>query len=39
MGDVYEATSGILDATTLDQLARRGESEARARPRLQRYHI
>ena len=39
MGDVYEATSSILDATTLEQLARRSESEARARPRLQRYHI
>ena len=38
-GEVYEATSGILDVTTLEQLARRSENEARARPRLQRYHI
>jgi Rrf2 family protein len=39
MGEVYDATSGILDATTLEQLARRGESDIRSRPRLQRYHI
>jgi Rrf2 family protein len=39
MTDVHEATSGILDSTSLDQLARRGESEPRPRHHLQRYHI
>jgi Rrf2 family protein len=39
MGEVHEATTGILDSTTLDQLVRRGEDEPRGRPHLQRYHI
>jgi len=39
MSEVHDAASGILDATTLDQLARRGETDHRARPNLQRYHI
>jgi Rrf2 family protein len=39
MTEVHDATTGILDSTTLDQLARRGEGEQRARPQLQRYHI
>jgi len=39
MSEVHDATSGILDSTTLDDLARRGEREPRSRPALQRYHI
>jgi hypothetical protein len=39
MGEVHDATSSILDATTLDQLARRSEADRRPRPSLQRYHI
>ena len=39
MSEVYDATIGILDATTLDQLARRAEAEPPRRPHLQRYHI
>ena len=39
MGEVFDATTAILDSTTLDQLARQGEPELRARPALQRYHI
>ena len=39
MSEVHDAASGILDATTLDQLARRGETDHRVRPHLQRYHI
>src|SRR5262249_37291193 len=39
MSEAHEATTRILDSTTLDQLARRGEDEPRARPSLQRYHI
>jgi Rrf2 family protein len=39
MSEVHDATSAILDSTTLDQLARRSEIERRPRPTLQRYHI
>jgi Rrf2 family protein len=39
MTEVHDAASSILDSTTLDQLARRGEEDVRSRPRLQRYHI
>jgi Rrf2 family protein len=39
MTEVHDATTGILDSTTLDQLARRGEGDLRVRPQLQRYHI
>src|SRR4051812_9155570 len=39
MTEVYDATTGILDSTTLDQLARRADGDHRARPHLQRYHI
>jgi hypothetical protein len=38
MNEVYDATTGILDATTLDQLVDR-ESERRRRAAPQRYHI
>jgi Rrf2 family protein len=39
MGEIHDATTAILDSTTLDQLARQGEVGLRARPALQRYHI
>jgi Rrf2 family protein len=39
MSEVHSATTGILDATTLDQLARKTESESRARSAQHRYHI
>src|SRR5579859_3407548 len=39
MGEVHDATSAILDATTLEQLARRSETDRRPKPSLQRYHI
>lgn len=39
MGEVHNAASSILDSTTLDDLARRGEKVPRDRPVLQRYHI
>src|SRR5262245_35508095 len=32
MGEVYDATAGILDSTTLDQLAQRGEAGHAPRP-------
>jgi Rrf2 family protein len=39
MSEVHGATTGILDSTTLDQLARKTESDLRSRSNLQRYHI
>lgn len=39
MSEVHGATTGILDSTTLDQLARKNESEPRSRSAHQRYHI
>jgi Rrf2 family protein len=39
MTEVHDATTGILDSTTLDQLARQGDGDLRGRPQLQRYHI
>jgi Rrf2 family protein len=39
MTEVHDATSGILDSTTLDELIRRGNGEPSARPHAQRYHI
>lgn len=39
MNEVNEATTHILDAATLDQLARSPDNELRAQASLQRYHI
>ena len=39
MGEVHEATTSILDSTTLDQLARKNEAEPRLRSAQHRYHI
>jgi Rrf2 family protein len=39
MTEVYDASAGILDSTTLDQLARREGVDHAARSRPQRYHI
>jgi Rrf2 family protein len=39
MTEVYDASTGILDSTTLEQLARRGEHEPAIRRHPQRYHI
>jgi Rrf2 family protein len=39
MSEVHGATTSILDSTTLDQLARKTESETRSRSAQYRYHI
>jgi Rrf2 family protein len=39
MREVHDATTHILEATSLEQLAQRGEPELRARTPAARYHI
>ena len=39
MTEVHGATTSILDSTTLEQLARKTESEVRSRSAQHRYHI
>jgi Rrf2 family protein len=39
MSEVHGATTSILDSTTLEQLARKTDSEARSRSTQHRYHI
>jgi Rrf2 family protein len=39
MSEVHGRTTSILDSTTLDQLARKTDSESRSRAAQQRYHI